>query len=312
MAGSALRNVRIFRKLVGVEAFKNVVLATSFWEQVDVADAERRENELRSTPDFWGAMFEKGAKMVRLQKENREAGLKLLQRIGGHSKVILKAQDEIVNEGKAITETDAAKEQQKQTEQLLKEAKELEAKKEAERKRIEEELKEKDRLAKIKQQQLQREMERKIEDQKRANEYARQLAEQQQRENYERQRRQLEIDAQYRQQQYQRECEENERRRREEIERQRVQQEALRKQYQRRYCCIGYSPKWPCDTCGKRVTRYKYYYRKFMPLQTNNHSLIWVDCCFCDSNDKYFHCEDCDDDCGDPDHPLMSRHRSPR
>lgn len=36
-------------------------------------------------------------------------------------------------------------------------------------------------------------------------------------------------------------------------------------EYQRRYCCIGYRAKWPCDSCGKKLTRRTYYHRKCAP-----------------------------------------------
>ncbi len=260
MGGSALRNVRVFRKLVGVDAFKNVVLATTFWEQVAAADAENRGKELQENPDFWGAMLEKGAKMVRLEKENRPAGLALLEEMATNSKVILKAQDEIVNEGKAIDETDAAK-AQKREEEL---ARELEAERQAEKERIQRKLEEQARLAREKQLEVQREMERKLQEERRANELANQRAMQAAREHYEWQQRQQAAERQRQEEQYRRDRENMERRMREEQQRQRRVQEALREEYQRRYRCIGYRPKWPCDGCGKRVTRRKYYYRKFV------------------------------------------------
>src|SRR5579862_2518370 len=46
MGGTAVRNSRMFRKLCGVNAFKNVILATTFWEKVSPADGDRREREL--------------------------------------------------------------------------------------------------------------------------------------------------------------------------------------------------------------------------------------------------------------------------
>lgn len=145
MAGSALRNVRIFRKMVGVDAFSNVVLGTTFWEQVQYEVAEDREGELKANPDFWGAMTEKGAKMARLHYNNRTEGLEILGEIAAKSKVILKAQDELVNEGKAITETDAAIEQNKQQEQFKRD---LEARRQAEKEQLEKETEERARHAK--------------------------------------------------------------------------------------------------------------------------------------------------------------------
>ncbi|KAH6712677.1 P-loop containing nucleoside triphosphate hydrolase protein [Leptodontidium sp. MPI-SDFR-AT-0119] len=78
MASTALRNNRMFRKLCGADAFKNIILATTFWGQATNAVGERREKELRENMDFWSGMLKGGARMVRLQRE-RQAGLDLVE-----------------------------------------------------------------------------------------------------------------------------------------------------------------------------------------------------------------------------------------
>jgi hypothetical protein len=277
MAGSALRNVRIFRKLVGEDAFSSVVLATTFWEQVEDTVAEDREAELQANHNFWGAMTERGARMVRLHHNNRAEGLELLRDIAAKTKVVLKAQDELVNQGKAITETDAAIEQKKQQELF---ERELEAQRQAEKERMEKEAEEQARRAREKQCEVQRELERKLKEEQEASERARLQAEQVARESYERQQRQL-AEERRRQEEWRRwEMAELERKRREELERQRKwkedmerrqraqeeqqrrEREALRREHQRN-CSKKYRPKWPCDSCKGDVTRKTYYYREF-------------------------------------------------
>jgi hypothetical protein len=117
MGGTAVKNCRMFRKLVGDNSFKNVILATTFWEEVSEAVGAKREENLRKNKDFWGAMLEKGAKIARLTQD-KQAGLSIIERISANSKVVVQAQDEMVNQGKSIKETAAAREQRKQAEKL--------------------------------------------------------------------------------------------------------------------------------------------------------------------------------------------------
>jgi hypothetical protein len=65
MQGSSLDDLRMFRKLCGFEALKNVLLVTTFWDKVSDIEGRRREQELSSNEDFWGHMIQKGSKMGR-------------------------------------------------------------------------------------------------------------------------------------------------------------------------------------------------------------------------------------------------------
>jgi predicted GTPase len=107
MQGTAFQNPRMFQKLCGKNALKNVVLATSFWDQVDPDRASRREKELRESKEFWGQMIERGSRVVRLG--DYKANLKLLRRMALYNPVTLKAQDEMVNRGRTAAQTSAAK-----------------------------------------------------------------------------------------------------------------------------------------------------------------------------------------------------------
>ncbi len=73
MGGTALKNMRMFRKLVGKHALSNVVLATTFWDQVPPAVGLQREDELRQNRNFWGGMLKKGARLTRLRNDRQSA-----------------------------------------------------------------------------------------------------------------------------------------------------------------------------------------------------------------------------------------------
>ncbi|KAH7351274.1 P-loop containing nucleoside triphosphate hydrolase protein [Rhexocercosporidium sp. MPI-PUGE-AT-0058] len=297
MAGTALRNNRMFRKLCGVDAFKNIVLATTFWGEVNKDVGERREKELRENMDFWGGMLKGGAKMVRLQRE-RAAGLELVEMISGQEKVVLGAQDEMINGGQDVKKTSAMREE---SDALEKVQRELEAKMKAERIKLqqEEEKKKTEREKKLREEQdalkKKREQERVAEEKKRVKAKAdAQRAHAKQLEDMRRERRLQE-------EKIKKEKQEMERKEREERQRQKEREEAAaaevvrrRAEYQKNYNCIGIRAQWPCDKCKGKVFRYTVYYH----------------CCFCHT-DKYFHCGGCGNDCGEADHPYMTQRTTP-
>ncbi|KAL6901318.1 P-loop containing nucleoside triphosphate hydrolase protein [Trichoderma evansii] len=107
MAGSALRNLSMFKKLCGEEAYSSVVLATSMWSLIDEATGAQREQELIETKKFWGYMHEKGSRIFRLDR-TRESCLKIIKHILSlGSTTLLELQDEIVNKGRQIEDTEA-------------------------------------------------------------------------------------------------------------------------------------------------------------------------------------------------------------
>jgi len=131
MEGSALRNLKMFRQLCGNEPLKNVILATSFWGDVPQQDALRREEQLRSTPDFWGDMLDRGSTMQRLV--DRNSALRIIELLVQKPKVTLKIQHELVEDRKSLVDTAAGQEvneelmrlQEKHKEELERVQKEL-------------------------------------------------------------------------------------------------------------------------------------------------------------------------------------------
>jgi len=85
---------------------KNVVLATSFWDQVDPVTGHRRESELMASEQFWGQMIAKGSKVTHLG--DRHQNSQVLEMMSTYKPVILHAQDEMVNQGKNVARTGAA------------------------------------------------------------------------------------------------------------------------------------------------------------------------------------------------------------
>jgi hypothetical protein len=107
MQGSALRNLRMFRELCGPQCLPNVVLATTFWENVAEQDGVKREKELRDNDEFWGRMVKKGSQIVRL-KQKQASGVNVLLKIAANSKITLCSQEELVEKNKSMREMVAA------------------------------------------------------------------------------------------------------------------------------------------------------------------------------------------------------------
>lgn len=53
MQGIARQNLRMFQKLVGTDSMRNVILATSFWDQVDPLKGQERETAVTGSSEFF-------------------------------------------------------------------------------------------------------------------------------------------------------------------------------------------------------------------------------------------------------------------
>ncbi|KAF8441313.1 P-loop containing nucleoside triphosphate hydrolase protein [Boletus edulis BED1] len=78
MAGTLLKNLRVFRKLCGKDALDKVYLTTTMWDEVDQSTGERRLEELET--EYWRSMVMQGAQVVRCQNDEYSAK-KIIQQI---------------------------------------------------------------------------------------------------------------------------------------------------------------------------------------------------------------------------------------
>jgi hypothetical protein len=255
MGGTALRNNRMFRKLVGADALKNVILATTFWEGIPPQVGAQREKELCSNPDFWGGMLERGAKMAKLTK-TRESGLALLEKISADETVVLDDESVLREQREALEAIQKKMEEEKEAARLKMEREAEQARREAARKLAHEK------------QELQRQRE-KEEIAQRAEEIRLERERVQARIKHQKELQEAREEAIREQQRQQRERANMQRREREAKERQkRLEEEAeaeivrQRLEHQRNYVCTYLRPQWPCDKCQGRVQRYTVYYRK--------------------------------------------------
>lgn len=107
MAGSAMRNLFMFQKLMGQDCFPSIVLATSFWSNVDPMIGADREKELISTDMFWGEMYKNGSKIVR-HTGDRQSALQILNiLIRRKHPIVTQIQREMNVERRELDETSA-------------------------------------------------------------------------------------------------------------------------------------------------------------------------------------------------------------
>jgi hypothetical protein len=108
---AGVRNLRMFRKLVGNDSLANVVLATTFWGEIQANErlkANAREEQLKSS--FWKDMIEHGSVVMRHDQE-KQSGLEILMKIINRNRpVALDIQREMVDNHKTLDQTAAGQE----------------------------------------------------------------------------------------------------------------------------------------------------------------------------------------------------------
>ncbi|KAI0549166.1 quinon protein alcohol dehydrogenase-like superfamily [Xylaria curta] len=110
MQGAAMRNLFMFKKLCGQNAIKSVVLVTTMWEDVEAHVGERREDELRTTPDYWQDMIKNGSRIIRHQNNFQSAHIIINTLLENNADTTLAIQTEMVDEKKDLHDTSAGKE----------------------------------------------------------------------------------------------------------------------------------------------------------------------------------------------------------
>lgn len=65
LGGSAMKNLRMFKKLCGESSLASVVLATTMWDDIDEDTGNKREQQLKTNPRFWAGMIGSGSTVFR-------------------------------------------------------------------------------------------------------------------------------------------------------------------------------------------------------------------------------------------------------
>ncbi|MCJ1397151.1 hypothetical protein MMC11_000343 [Xylographa trunciseda] len=101
--GSTLRSLALLEKLCGSKNFKNILLITTFWNQVSEEVGARREREMLEMEGFWKSMKEQGAKTERMARDYDRFKI-ALSAMADKPCISLQIQEEL-HDGKALEET---------------------------------------------------------------------------------------------------------------------------------------------------------------------------------------------------------------
>ena len=98
MSGSAIRALHLFQRICGEDNYKNVILATTFWNKIEHRKQEgiEREERLLANEGFWKSMKEKGAKPMRLGHNYKDI-LPALMAMAEKPTMTLEIQQELSN-----------------------------------------------------------------------------------------------------------------------------------------------------------------------------------------------------------------------
>ncbi|KAE9408492.1 hypothetical protein BT96DRAFT_1013525 [Gymnopus androsaceus JB14] len=109
MGGAARRNFTMFQKLCGDDAFKNVAIVTTRWDQEEAAIAEARFAELESKPQLFKSILDSGGKIFKHDRTPQSVN-EILTHLISKDATSLLIQREIVDEHKELAETAAGQE----------------------------------------------------------------------------------------------------------------------------------------------------------------------------------------------------------
>jgi hypothetical protein len=123
MGGTSTRNFKMFRKLCGDTALRNVIIVTNRWGEVDPQVGEAREAELMREDIFFKPVLDKGAQMARHDNTVPSAE-RIIRIILNNDPLPLQIQRELVDEGKDISETSAGEELNRELSAQIKKYKE--------------------------------------------------------------------------------------------------------------------------------------------------------------------------------------------
>jgi hypothetical protein len=104
MAGSALKDLRVFRTVCGKKAMPNVIMVTTKWNMVTIEEGVARQQELETS--FWKDMIADGCGTARF-KDTYESAWSIIGSLGDKHRVHVQLAREIVDFKLPLDETHA-------------------------------------------------------------------------------------------------------------------------------------------------------------------------------------------------------------
>jgi len=108
MAGTPLKNLRMFQELCGHNALRNIILTTTMWLDVEEELGSVREKELEKK--YWSGMISQGSKVFRFLNTPESAWIILDHFLRpAHERQAVQLQEEMVDLERQLSETKAGK-----------------------------------------------------------------------------------------------------------------------------------------------------------------------------------------------------------
>ena len=109
MRGSAMKNLRMFRQVVGDENMRHCCLVTTKWSKQNEDLSHSREDELRNGDTFWKPLLKRGATIKRFNDTEKSA-MDIIAPFTMCDRFLMKLTKEYNLEGKQLDMTDAGRE----------------------------------------------------------------------------------------------------------------------------------------------------------------------------------------------------------
>jgi hypothetical protein len=90
---TARKNLTMLTELCGSKWFKNVIIATTHWDEVQPATGARRQDDLKQMK-FFGPLLEEGAQMTR-HDSGRTSALSIITTLIGRKPIPLQIQEDV-------------------------------------------------------------------------------------------------------------------------------------------------------------------------------------------------------------------------
>lgn len=138
MLGTTRKNLEVFQKLCGDDAFRSVILGTTKWGDVFKEDGDRRTQQL--CDNYWREMLDHGSKVFRFEDSSKSAWAMVnsIIELNRSRAEVLQIQRELVDALKLIPDTEAGQKLRNDLDQVLIKLKEdRKAQKKDESKRME-------------------------------------------------------------------------------------------------------------------------------------------------------------------------------
>ena len=138
MLGTTRKNLEVFQKLCGDDAFRSVILGTTKWGDVFKEDGDKRTQQLRD--NYWRDMVDQGSKVFKFEDSSKSAWTMVdsIVELNRSRAEVLQIQRELVDARKLIPDTEAGQKLRNDLDQVLKKLKEdRKAQKKDEYKRLE-------------------------------------------------------------------------------------------------------------------------------------------------------------------------------